>query len=261
MIPEVLMGPFVIGFDPMGYYISTIDILNSGVDIWTFVGTAPGFYVLLNGMVSLGFPIMLAIKALSVILLGLLGLAIFFYANISLLWSSKKSLFVSLLGTLYFVSLRISFDLLRMELALIFLFLTLILLNKSSEEKVGRNSFFLAISMLLVTLSNQIIAVLLFAIILTLIFRSFLKKDRVLIRKLVLISFPAAVSFVVVLFAGVFSSQFSVSSSLIGENVGGSLSSTSLFGFNSHISLVLDTVGFFVLCYLFLLRVKDNQHE
>ena len=130
-IPEVLMGPFVVGFDTLGYYVpNTLLWLRNGVGFWGFLAVAPFFYVLLMGATSVGVPIVVSLKVMAPLLLGFLGVAVYFYAYKTLSWSPKKSLVVALFATLYFVALRVSWDMLRSELALIFLFATLIFLKK-----------------------------------------------------------------------------------------------------------------------------------
>ncbi|PIU58924.1 hypothetical protein COS86_06920, partial [Candidatus Bathyarchaeota archaeon CG07_land_8_20_14_0_80_47_9] len=112
-IPEILMGPFVVGFDTLGYYVpNTLVWLNDGVGFWNFLAVAPLFYVLLMGVTSVGVPIIVSLKVMSPLLLGFLGIAVYFYANKTLAWSLRKSLLVVLFATLYFVALRVSWDML-----------------------------------------------------------------------------------------------------------------------------------------------------
>ncbi|MDR2719431.1 MAG: hypothetical protein LBC03_01320 [Nitrososphaerota archaeon] len=253
LVPEFLMYPYVVGFDPIGYYIPTMDVFAYDVSVWTFFGFAPFFYILLSGITSIGFSLVLSLKLLSVVLFGFIGLALFFYAHISLKWSSWKSLFVALFTMTYFVSLRVSFDLLRTELALVFLFLVLILL-----KKVGKNSkinFLFVVSMVLVTLSNQIVAVVMFAIVIATLLSAYLSKEFITLRRFVVLSLPAIFFFLLVLFSGLLSSQFAFSNNIIGEEIGGPMSSTALFGFDSSLLLLFDTVGFFLFCYVLLLPI------
>ena len=56
-IPEILMGPYVVGFDTLAYYVpNTLVWLRGGVSFWNFLAVAPFFYVLLMGVTSLGVP-------------------------------------------------------------------------------------------------------------------------------------------------------------------------------------------------------------
>ena len=100
---------------------------------------------------------------MSPLLLGFLGVAVYFYANKTLSWSSKKSLLVVLFATLYFVALRVSWDMLRSELALIFLFATLIFLKKDGSP--FKNGVLLSLAMLSVVFAHQLVAVIMFAIV------------------------------------------------------------------------------------------------
>ena len=115
------------------------------------------------GITSAGLPIVFTLKILGPLVLGLLGFATYFYANKALSWLPIKSLLVGILSTLYFVALRISWDMFRSELALVFLFLALILLQKMNFRL--RNGLLLSLAMVLVVLTHQLVAVIMFAII------------------------------------------------------------------------------------------------
>ena len=246
-IPEILMGPYVVGFDTLGYYVpNTLVWLQDGVGFWSFLAVAPFLYVLLMGATSIGIPIVLSLKVMSPLLLGFLGLTVFFYANKTLSWSPKKSLLVVLFATLYFAALRVSWDMLRSELALIFLFATLIFLKKDGNPL--RNGVLLSLAMLSVVFAHQLVAVIMFAIVLVSVIRLFLDKKMVELRRLIVCSIPAGFLFFVIVYANyVASSQFSVVSGFLGQSSEGFMA---LFGFASYTDLVADTLGFLVFCYL-----------
>ena len=246
-IPEILMGPFVVGFDTLGYYVpNTLVWLRNGVGFWNFMAVAPFLYVLLMGVTSVGVPIVISLKVMSPLLLGFLGLAVFSYANKTLSWSPKKSLLVVLFATLYFVALRVSWDMLRSELALIFLFVTLIFLKKDGNPL--KNGVLLSLAMLSVVFAHQLIAVVMFAMVLATVIRLYLDKTMVELHRLVVCSVPAGVLFFVIVYANyAASSQFSVIGGFPGQGSGGFMA---LFGFASYTDLVVDTLGFLVFCYL-----------
>jgi hypothetical protein len=264
-IPEILMGSFIVGFDTLGYYVpNTLTWLSEGVGFWNFLATAPLFYMLLMGVTSVGVPIVIALKVLAPLLLGLLGVAVYFYANKTLSWSPRKSLVVALFATLYFVALRISWDMLRSELGLIFLFTSLIFLSKS-EGSSFRSGALLSLSMLGVVLAHQLVAVIMFFIILVTLVRLFLDGKKVDLGRLVVCSVPAGFMFLLIVYANyVVSSSFSLVNGFLGQD-GGFMA---LFGFSSHSELVVDTLGFLVFCYLPLLplvflgarRFRGNLH-
>src|SRR3990170_1337268 len=94
----------------------------------------------------------------------------------------------ALFATLYFVALRVSWDMLRSELGLIFLFITLIFLKKEGGLRSG---VLLSIAMVSVVLAHQIVAIIMFAIIFATIVRSFLDKKSGELRKLVICFFSS----------------------------------------------------------------------
>src|SRR5664280_3592963 len=103
-VPEVLMGPYAVGFDTMGHYVPTTLLwLRGNVSFLSFIGTAPLFYSIVISLVSLGGSLVMVLKVVSVAFEGFLGLSIYAYAQRSLGWSSKKSVATAFLGTLYFV--------------------------------------------------------------------------------------------------------------------------------------------------------------
>ena len=265
-IPETLMGSFVVGFATLGYYVpNTLLWLTDGVGFWSFLATAPLFYVLLMGVTSVGVPIVIALKVLAPLLLGLLGVAVYFYANKTLSWSPRKSLLVALFATLYFVALRVSWDMLRSELGLIFLFTALIFLDKG-EKRSLRNGFLLSLGMFSVVLAHQLVAVIMFFIVLVTLVRLYFDGKMVDLGRLVVCSVPAGFLFLLIVYANyVVSSSFSVISGFPAQGSGGFMA---LFGFASYSGLVVDTLGFLVFCYLPLLplvvlgarRFRGNLH-
>ena len=247
VIPEVLMGPFVVGFDTLGYYVpNTLSWLKNGVGFWNFLAVAPLLYVLLMSATSIGVPIVISLKVMSPLLLGFLGIAVYFYANKTLSWSPKKSLLVVLFSTLYFVALRVSWDMLRSELALIFLFATLIFLKKDGSPL--KNGVLLSLAMLSVVFAHQLVAIIMFVMVLATIARLYLDHNSSNLRRLIVCSVPAAFLFLVIVYANyIVSSQFSVIGGFPGQDAGGFMA---VFGFASYTDLVVDTFGFLIFCYL-----------
>ena len=146
IIPEILMGPYSVGFDTIGYYVPIALLwLHHGVNLWSFFATAPLFYAIYVPLVSASGSPVLLIKIISPILLAFLSISIFAFAKTSLRWSYLKSTFVAFLGTIYFVALRTSWDQLREELSLVFLFIVFILIVRRKRGS-WRNYVLLFIS-------------------------------------------------------------------------------------------------------------------
>ena len=243
VLPEILMGRYIVGFDTVSYYVPvTLRWVNSGVGFFEFMAYAPLFYVLLVQLTSLGVPLTVSLKALPPILLGLLGLTIFIYAKKALGWSGWWSLSVSFLATLYFVGLRISWDMLRSELGLIFLFLFLTLLHEDLNEKSWKRFGLLSLVMALLVLSHQLVGVVMFAIVSVLVLQKVIKREYFEGKNLILCSLPAVALFGLTVYA----SYVVVPST---ESAGW----FALFGFSSFFDVAVATLGFLVYCFLPLL--------
>ena len=243
-IPEILMGQYLVGFDNVGYYVpNTLTWLGNGVSFWSLMSSAPLFYILLMGTTSLGAPIVVTLKILGPLLLGLLGFVAYNYAHKALSWSSKKSLVLTILSTLYFVALRISWDMFRSELALVFLFLMLILLQKNGNTL--RNGFFLSLTMIFVVLSHQLIAIIMFVIIISTIASFYFKKKKAELKRILISSIPAVLLFGLIIYIN----YFIFSSPIMDYSVNYAGGFESLAA-TSHPELVIDTLGFLVICYL-----------
>lgn len=248
-IPEILMGSYIVGFDTLAHYVpTTLGWLGEGVSFWAFVAIAPFLHVMLFGATFIGIPIDISLKVMSPLLLGFLGIAVYFYANKILSWSPKKSLLVVFFTTLYFVALRISWDMLRSELALIFLFVTLVFLKK--DDNPFRNGLLLSLAMLAVVFAHQLVSLIMFAIVLATIIRLSFNRQMGNVGKLIVCSIPAILLFLLIVYANsVVFPQFSVVNGWLNQ----SSESYLIFGFVSYQDLVVDTLGFLVFCYLPLL--------
>ena len=176
-IPEILMGPFIIGFDTLGFYVpNTLLWLHNGVNIGNLLATAPLFYVIFMSIVAAGGPIVFVLKIIPPLLLGFLSLSMYGYAKKGLSWSPSKSTFVAILGTVYFVALRASWDQLREELGLVFFFVVLTLLINSKDNSWKRYVA-LSLAMMAVVLSHQLVSVLMFGVIVFTIAYNLFHKD------------------------------------------------------------------------------------
>ena len=246
-IPEILMGPYVVGFDTMGYYVPTTLLwLRGGIDFWSFFAAAPLFYTMVFSVVFAGAPLILLLKVLPVLLHGFLGLSIYGYAKKGLNWSPKKSVAVALIGTVYFVAMRVSWDLLRNELALIFFFAALTLLSTSLQGvRSWKNYVLLSAAMMAVVLANQLAAVIMLFIFAVDIGQKLYKHERPQAAILTAVSLPAISTFLLIFYLN---SWLDLNSSL--SPFAGWLS---LFGFSSYPSMLVSQAGFFLYCYLPLL--------
>ncbi len=263
-VPEILMGPYLTGFDTMAHYVPTLLHWQTGnVDLASFLATAPLFYSFTLLFISGGGSLIIVLKVFSVVLHGFLGLSIFGYAKKGLGWGSSKSLIVALIGTLYFVALRISWDMLRTEMALIFLFVTLMLFNfKSDISGSWKRYTLLALAMSLVVLSEQLLAAILFGVVGLTFLYDLVRKRLLEAKRLAIFSLPAIALFFALFFLSPNVPEFRL---IFGfsQNDGW----LALFGFSSYEALFISAAGFLVFCFLPLIpfivlgfkRIKNLQ--
>jgi hypothetical protein len=250
-IPEILMGPYLVGFDTIAHYLPTTIFWSQGyLTLESFIGTAPMLYIITTGLVQLGTPIVLVLKILPPMLLGFLGLAIYGFARTSLQWATKKSLVPALLGTLYFVALRVSWDALREEIALIFLFTALTFLISKQKQKfpwIRYAGFSLATTA--VVLSNQVVAVLMLGILTLSLLHQLIKKNLKGAAYLAGFTVPAALLFLATFLATPAVPEYRIIFGFPQTNDGW----LALFGYSSYPAMLATEAGFLLFCFLPLL--------
>jgi hypothetical protein len=249
-LPELLMGEYVTGFDTISYYAPvTWKWVNHGVSFWEFFGSAPLFYFLLSSLTLADIPLIASLKILPSILHGLLGLAILEYATKGLGWSTRKGLFASLLATLYFVGLRISWDMLRSELGLILLFAFLIILQKCLSEFNWKRFGFLSLSAVLVVMAHQLASLLMFIMVFAVALKKLMKRNYSFVGHLFMACLPAIALFTLTVYA-----DYVVLPSYADDiAVSGRLEWLSLMGYSSIGDGIMFSVGFLLFCYIPLL--------
>lgn len=192
-VPELialLITPYPIGFDTIGHYAPTL----LGFDRWRLEPlAAPLIYLLLVPFVRL-FDVFVVLRIAACVLYGLLAVSSFYFANSGLKWGLGKSFIASTFLILQPASLRISLDLFRIELALVFLLLLLPWLKKVSSKHaqviVGTLS-------LLIVMTHEMVSASLFFIIVGLGAFWFWEKRKNEAIKLMLASLPAFTIFTV----------------------------------------------------------------
>src|SRR5260370_4108054 len=158
IIPEILSGPYPVGWDIVAYYIpNTIDIASGTMNLWGMITSPPVMYAIVVPFYSLTRAnLVLIFKALGPILYGLLGWSIFWFCQRRLHWSSREALYAVLFVSAYFITLRISWDAYQAELGLTFFLLAeSATLRSSARSALGRVSL-----LSLAVLSNQLVGVL-----------------------------------------------------------------------------------------------------
>jgi len=161
IIPEIKAGVWPIGYDTFNSYTAEIATYKGSLINW--VWTANILYFLFLPFKALGMSPNLIMKIFGPLLYGGLIVSFFLFAKNFLNFSKSKSFLAALLIVVQLATLRISWDLYRNELALIFLFWGLIYFKEITKPK---NLLYFSILAGLVSLSNELVTVLLIIILL-----------------------------------------------------------------------------------------------
>ncbi len=157
-IPEILVGPYPIGWDTIAFYVpNTLDWAAGKTGFTEILGTAPLMYLISVPVywVSRVNPVW-TFKIMGPILYGSMIWALFRFLRIGLKWPDKQALGSALLTSLYFVTLRISWDLYRNMLGLTFILLSLPLIE---DMKGPRKQAILSVLIVLAVAADQLTGV------------------------------------------------------------------------------------------------------
>jgi hypothetical protein len=181
-----------------------------------------------------------------------LGLSIFTYARRGLAWSPIKSLIPTLLGTLYFVSLRISWDALREELAIIFLFLALTAVTQVIANKASKKYYIaLALALSAVVLSNQVVAVLALGIFLFTLIKALIRKHSKTALYLIATAIPAVAIFLITYYLSPSIPEYRLIFGFPTSPDGW----LALFGYSSYGEMLSSEAIFLLYCFGFFLPI------
>ncbi|MEM3651240.1 MAG: hypothetical protein QW831_10995 [Candidatus Jordarchaeaceae archaeon] len=180
-VPEVVSFPWPIGYDTVKYYAPVFgasQIYGIAVGLSFLTGGQAAFLYILLSFFGALFHIgaFLFLKFFAPVLNGFLGFALFHFSSNYLGWSNRKSLFCAVLCTSYFVTLRITWDLLRNTLGLAFMFLAI-----SHTKNLGerRGALFFVLLSLLCLFTHELVAVLLFCVLAYLLLLELLPSFRI----------------------------------------------------------------------------------
>ncbi len=165
VIPEILAGPWPLGFDTVLAYapfVKDVETQGLGAAFAGFFGVnhhAPLVYFLLGiAAVTTGAPPFAITKAAAPLLYSFLGFSLYYFARRGLGWDQRKSLLLVVLTTLYFVPLRFSWDMYKNLLGYAFFLMALAHFRRSGD--VRETALLLAFAGLSI-LSSELTAVLL----------------------------------------------------------------------------------------------------
>ena len=162
------MGPYPVGFDPIAFYVPmTLDWSSKPAGPMTMLGTAPLLFLISVPIYRLAHvsPVWI-FKFLGPFLYGSMIWALYRFLKLGLGWPEKSALLGGIFTSIYFVTLRIGWDLFRTVLSLIFLLLLVPILMKSKPHD---RPLLQTLLLGLIILSDQLTGILALAILGTLI--------------------------------------------------------------------------------------------
>ncbi len=176
-IPELLAGPYPLGFDTVTTYAPLIaEARSSGItaalDRIVQSRSAPLFTILLTALSPIPVHPFILTKALGPLLLGLLSVFVYLFLR-TLGLAQGTSLAIALFASLYFVTLRLSWDLYRNLFAYAFFFLAAGFIVR------GRTPALFVVSALVVFLSHELVTALLVALLAVLVAWGLWRKREV----------------------------------------------------------------------------------
>jgi hypothetical protein len=205
-IPEIIVGPYPIGWDTIAFYVpNTLDWATGKLGWVALIGTAPLLY-----MISVSVYLVARInpvwifKIIGPLLYGSMMLALYRFLRVGLRWTEKMSLGAGLMTSLYFVTLRVSWDLYRNMLGLTFILLSLPLFASLTERK---SQVLLAVLVVLAVASDQLTGVIALSLIGARALAELFGKRWDQFVRLTRIGVPGLVFFLSVAYAGIIASS------------------------------------------------------
>src|SRR2546428_9320274 len=200
-IPEILVGPYPIGWDTIAFYVpNTLDWAAGKAGFTEILGTAPLMYLISVPVYLLSRvnPVWI-FKIMGPILYGSMILALFRFLKIGLKWPDKQALGSALLTSLYFVTLRISWDLYRNMLGLTFILLSLPLIE---DMKGPRKAALLSVLIVLAVAADQLTGVIALVLVGARALTGLTRNQREEFARMVKVASPGTVLFIATTYAG-----------------------------------------------------------
>jgi len=180
-IPEIKAGIWPIGYDTFNTYAAELVTYQGPLINW--LKTANLIYFLFLPFKLAGLDVSFIIKLFGPLLFGGLALSFYYFARYFVGLKPLKAFLATLLIIFQLATLRLSWDLYRNELGLIFLFWALINLHNLKKIK---NWILVSLFSILVALSNELVTVVLFVSLISFFFFLVKKKQYTDIPKVVL---------------------------------------------------------------------------
>ena len=201
-IPEILVGPYPVGWDTIAFYVpNTLDWAAGKAGFAEILGTAPLMYMISVPVYFLSRvnPVWI-FKIMGPVLYGSMILALFRFLRIGLKWPDKQALGAALLTSLYFVTLRISWDMYRNMLGLTFIIFSLPWIGGDLKGP-GKQALLSALVVLAVA-ADQLTGVIALVLLGTKALISLTKQQRGEFTEMVRVALPGTALFLATVYTG-----------------------------------------------------------
>lgn len=200
-IPEIIVGPYPIGYDAITFYVpATIDWAAGRVSLMNMLGTAPLMYMISVPAYLFGADPVWIFKILGPVLYGCMASALYRFTRLRLEWSQRKSLAGIAVITVYFITLRIGWDLYRTMLGLVFVLLSLSLPH---ESRGNRETVLRSVLVTLAVLSDQFIGAIALSLTIARALLPCAKWNRQAVTRTGEVFGPGAIAFALILYTGI----------------------------------------------------------
>jgi hypothetical protein len=201
-IPEIIVGPYPIGWDTIAFYVpNTLDWAAGKAGFAEILGTAPLMYMISVPayVLSRVNPVWI-FKIMGPILYGIMIAALFRFLRIGLKWPDRQALGGALLTSLYFVTLRVSWDMYRNMLGLTFILLSLPLIG--GDLKRPRNQALLSALIVLAVAADQLTGVIALVVVGSKALISLTKERRGEFAWMLKVALPGTALFLAIVYTG-----------------------------------------------------------
>jgi hypothetical protein len=201
-IPEILVGPYPIGWDTIAFYVpNTLDWAAGKAGFAEILGTAPLMYMISVPVYLLSRvnPVWI-FKIMGPILYGTMIVALFRFLRLGLNWPDNKALGGALLTSLYFVTLRVSWDMYRNMLGLTFILLSLPSIG--GDLRSPRKQALLSVLVVLAVASDPLTGIIALVLVGTKALIGLTKQHRAEFGRMVTVALPGTVLFLAIVYTG-----------------------------------------------------------
>src|SRR6267378_3696649 len=192
-VPEVIAGRYPIGWDTIAFYVPSTFYWAAGkAGLSAMIGEAPLIYLVSVPLYWVGVDPVLTFKFMGPLLYGLIIFSIFFFLKNGLKWNERASITGAVIASLYFITLRVGWDLYRTVAGVSFALLALSFLGELRE---GKKRLQILSLIFLSVISDQFTAVIVIFLIGALAMREMVNGNRTFSRNLVKVSLPGIAMF------------------------------------------------------------------